>query len=82
MAAIYPNPASMQTTVAFTLQQAEAIQIGLYNMQGQLIQQYSAGELSAGQQIVPIKWPLGTPAGLYRVELAGKRMVNLRLIIQ
>ncbi len=70
-AAIYPNPASTQTTLFFNLPQAEELQIRMFNTQGQLVRQWNTGELGAGQQQLQLNWGADMVAGVYRLEMVG-----------
>lgn len=45
----FPNPFSSSTAIRFTLSQAEKINLGIYNLQGENIQTLSEGSFSSGE---------------------------------
>jgi hypothetical protein len=47
---LYPNPSNNSTTIYFSLQKENALEISLWNLQGQMIQQQNYGMLQAGDQ--------------------------------
>lgn len=71
----YPNPFNPTTTIQYSLQQTEEIQISVYNIQGQLISNLFSGKQQAG--IHEINWDANRFAsGLYIVRLSTPDIVS------
>ena len=78
-----PNPFSLSTEIRFSLGQAEAVEIAIYNTAGQLIKSF-AGDYAAGAH--SIQWD-GTEAngnavsaGIYLVQMrAGEYTSSVRM---
>jgi hypothetical protein len=79
----FPNPFAASTTLAFTLTQAQAYRLEVYDVSGRLIKQLQAGQAEAGQPVV-VQWDAaGLAAGFYMVRLtAGTEVQTLKLIRQ
>jgi len=45
----YSNPFNPRTTITFELAQAGPVQVGIYNLRGQLVRTLHAGDLPAGR---------------------------------
>lgn len=72
---MYPNPAKEQITIAFGVHQAE-VSIEIVDMQGRLVNQYSAMNLNT------VTIPLEIPAGTYLVKAQTQQGVKARLFIK
>ena len=67
-ATLYPNPASQQVSVAFSLQQTSSVQLSVYDAVGHLVYSVPAQNMSAGTQQLTI--PTGKLAeGMYNVKI-------------
>jgi PKD repeat protein len=79
----FPNPFAASTTLAFTLAQAQAYRLEVYDVSGRLLKQLQAGQAEAGQPVV-VQWDAaGLAAGFYMVRLtAGTEVQTLKLIRQ
>lgn len=64
----YPNPSAGQVNIEFHLEKAARVQLGVYGIDGALIQQLTDGELPAGPQ--KAIWQGNAPAkGVYLIQL-------------
>jgi TonB-dependent SusC/RagA subfamily outer membrane receptor len=64
----YPNPSEGQVNIEFHLEKAARVQLGVYGIDGTLIQQLVDGELAAGPQ--KAIWQGSAPAkGVYLIQL-------------
>jgi PKD repeat protein len=80
---VYPNPAPENSTVAFSLEQQQEINLQLVDMTGREVLSVYKGNLSAGQHNLPLNTEsLG--AGVYFVRLVTEegRAVTQKLIVQ
>jgi hypothetical protein len=79
----FPNPFTAGTTLSFTLAQAQAYRLEVYDVSGRLIKQLQAGQAEAGQPMV-VQWDAaGLAAGFYMVRLtAGTEVQTLKLVRQ
>ncbi|MDQ4139946.1 MAG: T9SS type A sorting domain-containing protein, partial [Bacteroidota bacterium] len=66
----YPNPFSDKITVSFTLEQAQVVQVQVYNSQGQVVKTLFKGEVAAATQ-QNFTWQPAQPqeAGMYFVRV-------------
>ncbi len=68
--AAYPNPFNSTTRIDFSLPAQMNIQLAMYNMQGELVQEIASGELAQGAHSA--SWsPESLPAGIYLARLVG-----------
>lgn len=79
----FPNPFTANTTLSFTLAQAQAYRLEVYDVSGRLIKQLQAGQAEAGQPQV-VQWDAaGLAAGFYMVRLTtGAEVQMLKLVRQ
>jgi hypothetical protein len=79
----FPNPFTASTTLSFTLAQAQAYRLEVYDVSGRLVKQLQAGQAAAGQPMV-VQWDAtGLAAGFYMVRLtAGSEVQTLKLVRQ
>jgi len=79
----YPNPFRGRTSISFTLQEDSKLSLGIYNMNGQLIQSIGVErEYSKGTHTIP--WNagnLGLPGGIYLYRLVTDRQVVTKKMI-
>lgn len=64
----YPNPFNPSTTISFNVAQSGKVQLNVYNMNGQLVQQLVDGQLAAGQHS-SIFNATNLPSGVYLYRL-------------
>jgi hypothetical protein len=78
----YPNPASDQVNLRYTLSNSSAVTINVYDVTGQLVMSENKGQLSAGSQTTSLSLS-GLPAGAYQVQImTAEGTGNSRLIVQ
>lgn len=65
---VYPNPAQDNTTVEFSLEDREQINVELVDMTGRVVQQVYTGELASGVHRFPVQ-TAELSAGIYLVRL-------------
>jgi uncharacterized protein (TIGR02145 family) len=66
---LFPNPASGQRTIAWSLSHAAELDFQIYNMLGTLLWQNSQAATAGSQQIeLPADWSADRPAGIYTVR--------------
>ena len=71
MSTVYPNPFNTHASVSFSVAQAQALQVTLYDVQGRTIQQLFQGWAEPGE-VKALTIPGHTlPAGIYIMHLAG-----------
>ena len=79
----YPNPFRGRTSISFTLQEDSKLSLGIYNMNGQLIQSLGLEkEYRKGTHTIP--WDagnLGLPGGIYLYRLVTDRQVVTKKMI-
>jgi hypothetical protein len=69
----YPNPFNPITTISFIVLDAGAVEMNLYNVQGERVRTLIAGDnYEAGQYSVPVDLD-GLASGIYYYELRGDR---------
>jgi hypothetical protein len=76
----YPNPFNPQTTIEFTLSQADEINLTVYNLQGQLVNTLKSGYCTIGTHSVDFD---GTnlPSGVYIYVLQTKNFTETRKMV-
>lgn len=82
---LYPNPASLQSTLSFTLKESENLRITITDLGGREIKSVFEGYLNAGLHQFSLLTDLNQhiESGLYSVELIGdKTSTHKRFIIQ
>lgn len=84
---VYPNPFESVTNIRFRVPEAGDAFLGLYNLQGQLVQVLFDGQLDAGEQ--QMDWDGRNrsggllPSGMYLLQLKiGMDVYNRRIILQ
>ena len=70
-ASLAPNPAPAGTapTIAFTLDQPQAVALALYDAVGRTVWQQTTGTLGTGSQRLPVATGVSLTPGLYRLRL-------------
>ncbi len=78
----YPNPFRQQTTISFSLAEADEITLSIYNQNGMLIETILSGQMPAGEHL--LDWEAGyRPKGLYICILhTSKESLMNKMIIQ
>jgi hypothetical protein len=66
---VYPNPASKQATVAFTLSRAERYALMVYNEEGKLIERIASGTGQAGTRYTYAISSRNLTSGMYLIQL-------------
>jgi hypothetical protein len=82
----YPNPFSTETTIRLNLEKEESVDLGIYNMNGQLVSILSHGQLTGGAH--EFKWNASDASGsrvadgiyFYRLQ-AGDQLVTRKLVL-
>ncbi len=78
--AAYPNPFNPESTMRFAVQQAQHVEVALFNTLGQQVQTLFTGMAEAGQmQQVTIDGS-DLPSGLYLVRVVGERFAETQTI--
>lgn len=78
--AAYPNPFNPASTLRFAVQQAQQVEVTLYNTLGQQVRTLYQGMAEAGQmQTVTIDGS-GLPSGVYLVRVRGKRFTKVQTV--
>lgn len=78
---VFPNPANVTTTLAFTLEKREDVQVSIYDIHGRLVRSERPSNLGASshQMVVDVE---DLPVGTYVAEaMVGKRRHTARLVI-
>lgn len=78
---ISPNPADEEVNIQFELWESAAVEISVWNAQGQQIQVLSSGQLAQGPHL--LTWKPGTEAspGVYFVKMASAEEVWVRKVM-
>ena len=77
---VYPNPASAQTTVSFTLAETQNIRLQLLDSSGRLLEQKPATQYPAG--INQVDWSCADlPAGSYFIQLMGEGLTRTQQLV-
>lgn len=81
-ALVYPNPASANTTISFTMEQPGAAVLNIVNALGEVVYREDKGTVGTGIN----QWELNTsglPAGVYFITIdAGYKRITERLTVQ
>ena len=79
----YPNPFNSTTTINFSLNRSSTLSLGIYSLNGQLIEQLTSGKMEAGSYSA--SFTVGSlPSGVYIAQMqsegktAAKKLVLLR----
>ena len=78
----YPNPFNPSTTIPFSLQVGQAVNLKVYDLRGRLVEVLVDGELAAGDYTVPFHAE-GLSSGRYVYELRtpmGSQMGTMMLV--
>ncbi|HQE95603.1 MAG TPA: FlgD immunoglobulin-like domain containing protein, partial [Candidatus Marinimicrobia bacterium] len=84
----YPNPFNSRTVIPFYLNNANRVQLAVYNLKGELVAELAHADFSAGQHTVA--WDgrnrqgLSAPAGMYftRLKVDSKTQVQKMLFVK
>jgi len=79
----YPNPFNPQTTIKFSLPEAQLVNLSVYNMLGQQVLTLVDRELPAGYHTA--KWYAGNIASgvyIYRLTSNGKSLTQKMLLMK
>ncbi len=77
---IYPNPFNPHATLRFAVQQAQPIQVELFNMLGQRVQTLLNTQADAGQMHTVAIDGRNLASGLYIVRITGARFVETQTV--
>jgi hypothetical protein len=79
---LFPNPANENTTLKFTLEEASAVTLNIYDMTGKLVQAVANNDqLLAGDHSIAVE-TASLPAGVYFMTLtSGELSVTRRLTV-
>ncbi len=78
--AAYPNPFNPESTMRFAVQQAQHVEVALFNTLGQQVQTLFTGMAEAGQmQQVTIDGS-DLPSGMYLVRVVGERFAETQTV--
>ena len=78
--AISPNPAIYQTAISFELPRESIINVGLFNVNGQLVKHLTSGEFTKGQHELRIQLQ-DLAAGMYYVQLQSSYAKTIQKIM-
>lgn len=79
----YPNPFNPVTTIKFTLPGAANIKLSVYNSNGQLVEELVNGKHQTGSHSIMFNGDrLNSGIYFYRLDTAGKSLVNKMLLIK
>ncbi|MBC8423542.1 T9SS type A sorting domain-containing protein [bacterium] len=73
----YPNPFNPNTTIPFTVREAQHVALKVYDSMGRLVETLVDGELGAGDHIIPFQAE-GLASGQYLYELRTARGTETR----
>jgi len=77
----YPNPFTTQTTIAFSLQEREIVQLRILDMSGRMVEEITTQEFTAGTH--QIEWsPRETINQLYILEMQVGNKYQRRKLVQ
>ncbi len=77
----YPNPFNGSAEIVFSLNQTVQVEIGIYNIQGRMVEQYK-GSFSAGDNRLQLNLT-SQPSGIYFVNLqAGQASRTEKIVLQ
>ncbi len=66
---VYPNPFRQNVVIDMTLLDASEVQIGIFDVRGQLVYQSNQGQLGAGKHIISIDALSNLSSGVYFVKM-------------
>ena len=81
----WPNPFNPQTTISFTLDESQPIELSVYDVSGRLVRQLDSGVREAGTHA--ISWDgrdrtgAGVASGIYLVRLSGRQEAQTKKIL-
>ncbi len=76
----YPNPFNPRTTIVYELPETQKINLSIYNIKGEIVEQLVAGRQSAGQH--KIMWQAEKqPTGVYFVKLTAGNFSSVKKIM-
>nr|WP_317048819.1 FlgD immunoglobulin-like domain containing protein [Flavilitoribacter nigricans] len=82
---VYPNPFRTQLTIGFTLPEAGAATLAVFDLEGRQVQRLVSGELAAGEHEVRWNGRNGNnrqmPAGLYLIRLVSGDAVSVQRVM-
>lgn len=79
---IYPNPASSQTVIDYTLSNASNVTLQVYDMNGRMLSSLNKGRQSEGNHSIQMNCE-GMNKGIYMVKIiTGKTSSTAKLIVQ
>lgn len=77
---ISPNPAIYQTNISFELPKESLINVGLFNINGQLVKQLASGEFTKGQHELNLQLQ-DLAAGMYYMQLQSSYAKTIQKIM-
>lgn len=79
---IYPNPVAAQTTISYHLSSAGQVNVQIFNITGQLVQEINLQNQTAGDHTATLNVEKNLPAGTYMVKLSsGKTIKTGKLVV-
>lgn len=78
---ISPNPATDEVRIQFELAKSAAVEVSVWNAQGQQIQSLASGQLSQGSYLLSWKPGTETSPGIYFVKMASAGAVSVKKLI-
>lgn len=77
----YPNPFDQTTTLRFSVEEAQAVTLVLYDTAGRLVRTLYEGTLAAGQPQTVVMQGTDLPSGVYTVRLEGKSFTGSTRVV-
>ena len=77
----YPNPFNPETTIRYTLAQAGKINLSIYNLAGQRVENLESGNLAAGSYSVTWRAAAGSPSGICYICLENREARLTRRVV-
>ncbi len=79
----YPNPFNPTTSIRFRIPETGAVELGVYNLRGELVRQLHSGLLSAGAHTMPFDASgLSSGTYLYSLETGEERITKRMLLVK
>lgn len=78
---LFPNPASVTTTLSFTLPQSSNVEISLLNVSGETVATVYSGFQSKGNRSIKIALPELLPAGIYSCRLQTSTVTSTQSLV-
>jgi flagellar hook assembly protein FlgD len=76
----YPNPFNPETTIAFYLPEECEVELGIYNLRGQLVEKLVSDAMVAGEHAV--NWDgCNAGSGIYLVRLQAGGKTEMRKVV-